>query len=67
VRFLLEFLRAEPAYIPGTTINSSQTIAVIGFVISLVWFLYRHRPGAVAAATAAQQPVEQQPVENQTG
>jgi phosphatidylglycerol---prolipoprotein diacylglyceryl transferase len=67
VRFLLEFLRAEPAYLPGTTINSSQTIAVIGFVISLVWFLYRHRPGAVAAATAAQQPVEQQPVENQTG
>jgi phosphatidylglycerol:prolipoprotein diacylglycerol transferase len=64
VRFLLEFMRAEPAYVPGTTINSSQTSAVIAFVIALLYFLYRHRPGAVAAA---QQSVEQQTVENQTG
>ena len=45
IRFLLEFMRAEPAYLPGTTINSSQTISVIGFMIALVWFLYRHRAG----------------------
>jgi phosphatidylglycerol:prolipoprotein diacylglycerol transferase len=56
VRFLLEFLRAEPAYVPGTTINSSQTIAVIAFVGALVFFLYRHRPGAVAAATPQPEP-----------
>jgi phosphatidylglycerol:prolipoprotein diacylglycerol transferase len=56
VRFLLEFLRAEPAYLPGTTINSSQTIAVIAFVGALVFFLYRHRPGAVASATPQPEP-----------
>jgi phosphatidylglycerol:prolipoprotein diacylglycerol transferase len=60
IRFLLEFLRAEPAYLPGTTINSSQTISVIGFIIALVWFLYRHRAGAVAGQAA-------QPLENRTG
>jgi prolipoprotein diacylglyceryl transferase len=61
VRFLLEFLRAEPAYLPGTSINSSQTIAAIGFVIALLYFLYRHRPGAVTAAPP--QPPQPQPVE----
>jgi prolipoprotein diacylglyceryl transferase len=58
IRFLLEFVRAEPAYLPGSTINSSQTIAVIGFVIALLAFIYRHRPGAVAAAQAQPQPVQ---------
>ena len=43
IRFLLEFLRVEVAYIPGTTINSSQATSVVGFVIALVIFLYRRR------------------------
>ena len=43
IRFLLEFLRVEVAYIPGTTINSSQATSIAGFVIALVIFLYRRR------------------------
>jgi phosphatidylglycerol:prolipoprotein diacylglycerol transferase len=54
IRFLLEFLRAEPAYIPGTTINSSQVMAVIGFVVAAALFVYRHRPSL--AETPAEQP-----------
>lgn len=46
IRFLLEFLRAEPAFLPGTTTNSSQTTTIIMFVVALAFFLYRHRPGA---------------------
>jgi prolipoprotein diacylglyceryl transferase len=43
IRFFLEFLRVEVAFIPGTTINSSQAISVVGFVIALVIFIYRRR------------------------
>ncbi|MBC7809916.1 MAG: prolipoprotein diacylglyceryl transferase [Burkholderiales bacterium] len=46
IRFLLEFVRVEVAYIPGTTINSSQAICVIAFLIAGGLFLYRHRSGA---------------------
>jgi phosphatidylglycerol:prolipoprotein diacylglycerol transferase len=59
IRFLLEFLRAEPAYVPGTTINSSQVIAVIGFVIAAGLWVYRHRP-SLAQSTPPPAPVEQQ-------
>ncbi len=53
VRFLLEFIRAEVAYLPGTTINSSQTAAVVTFAVALVWFIIRRRN--------APAPVEQPP------
>lgn len=55
VRFLLEFLRVEVAYIPGTTINSSQATSVVMFVIALVVFLYRRRaePRGVERAKTA--------------
>jgi phosphatidylglycerol:prolipoprotein diacylglycerol transferase len=43
IRFLLEFIRVEVAYIPGTTINSSQATSVVVFVIALVVFIYRRR------------------------
>lgn len=43
IRFLLEFLRVEVAYIPGTTINSSQATTIVGFVLALAIFLYRRR------------------------
>ncbi|MBZ0277771.1 MAG: prolipoprotein diacylglyceryl transferase [Anaerolineae bacterium] len=47
IRFLLEFLRVEVAYIPGTTINSSQAMTALVFILAIVFFLYRHRPGSV--------------------
>lgn len=62
-RFLLEFLRAEPAWIPGTTINSSQTIAVIAFVVAAALFVYRHRPGLAETPSV---PAEQQAPEKPT-
>lgn len=45
IRFLLEFLRVEIAYIPGTTLNSSQVFVAAVFSISLIAFLLRRRGG----------------------
>lgn len=53
IRFLLEFLKVEPAYIPGTQINSSQVACVIIFLVTIGVFVYRHRPG-MANTPAAQ-------------
>jgi phosphatidylglycerol:prolipoprotein diacylglycerol transferase len=41
IRFWLEFIRVEVAYLPGTTINSSQVASVVLFAIALVVFLVR--------------------------
>ncbi len=60
IRFLLEFVRAEPAYLPGTTINSSQTATAIALIVALGLFVYRHRPG-LAASRAPEQPRAPQP------
>lgn len=49
VRFFLEFLRIEQAYIPGTTINSSQALTAVVFVVALVLFL-RNRSTRTATA-----------------
>jgi phosphatidylglycerol:prolipoprotein diacylglycerol transferase len=46
IRFLLEFIRIEVAYLPGTTINSSQAFVAVVFVAALLGLAYRHRPGA---------------------
>lgn len=54
-RFLLETLRAEPAWIPGTTANSSQTIAIIGFLVAAGLFVYRHRPSLAETPPPAEQ------------
>lgn len=43
IRFLLEFLRLEIAYLPGTTVNSSQTITAIGFLGAGALLLWRYR------------------------
>ncbi|MCY4106686.1 MAG: prolipoprotein diacylglyceryl transferase [Chloroflexi bacterium] len=51
IRFLLEFLRLEIAYLPGTTINSSQTITAIAFLASGALLLWRHRPGQPSSPT----------------
>lgn len=53
VRYLLEFLRIEVAYLPGSTINSSQTATLIGFVVAVGYLLYRHRAGALGDAKTA--------------
>ncbi len=58
VRFLLEFLRVEIAVIGETGINSSQTITLIGFVISLGFLLYRHRSSSFASEKAADDEAE---------
>lgn len=58
IRFMLEFIRAEVAYIPGTTINSSQAMSAIVFVIALaVYVLRRSQP--TAAQANEQQPAQQ--------
>ncbi len=41
IRFLLEFLRLEVAYFPGTQINSAQTIAAVVFVVAVGAFFMR--------------------------
>lgn len=41
IRFLLEFIRVEVAYLPGTTINSSQTFTLVVFVLALVAYFVR--------------------------
>jgi phosphatidylglycerol---prolipoprotein diacylglyceryl transferase len=53
IRFLLEFIRIEVALIPGTALNMAQVIAAIVFVLSLGFFMYRHRAGANKADPAA--------------
>jgi len=53
IRFLLEFLRVDITSVGG--LNWSQVICVIGFVGSIVYFLYRHRAGTVPT----QQPQQQ--------
>lgn len=66
IRFLLEFLRVEVTLVGA--INLSQLVCIIAFVAALVYFLYRHRPGAVAVQAQADPPrvtapakVEEQP------
>ncbi len=57
IRFLLEFIRVEVAYIPGTTINSSQVAAVVVFVIALVVYILRRR-------SPASEPVSVEPTKS---
>ncbi|GAB1421209.1 prolipoprotein diacylglyceryl transferase [Anaerolineales bacterium] len=42
VRFLLEFVRLEVAHIPGTSINSSQAITGLLFILALGYLLWKH-------------------------
>jgi phosphatidylglycerol:prolipoprotein diacylglycerol transferase len=56
IRFLLEFLRVEVAYIPGTTINSSQAMCAIGFIAAFAVFLYRQRTTRTVAEIQSERP-----------
>lgn len=51
-RFLLEFLRVEIAEIGASGINSSQAITVLGFVVSVVLLIIRHRSAAASEQDA---------------
>ncbi|MCU0514118.1 MAG: prolipoprotein diacylglyceryl transferase [Anaerolineae bacterium] len=53
IRFLLEFLRVEVAYVPGTSINSSQVFVALVFVGALVLFLRNRSTAPQPAAPAA--------------
>lgn len=50
IRFLLEFLRVDVTLVGG--VNWSQVVTVVLFVAALLYFLYRHRPGAVSQTNA---------------
>lgn len=60
IRFLLEFLRVEVSVVAG--INLWQAVSLIGGIAALVYFLYRHRPGAAVIERAAdpERPVKLQ-------
>jgi phosphatidylglycerol:prolipoprotein diacylglycerol transferase len=60
IRFLLEFLRVEVAWIPGTQINSSQVATAVIFVIALVMFIIRRRNAPVET------PAQPTPTEKRT-
>ncbi|QPC84915.1 prolipoprotein diacylglyceryl transferase [Phototrophicus methaneseepsis] len=61
IRFLLEFLRIEVAYIPGTTINSSQAMTVVTFLLALGVYIWRGRGGRRAAAAEVPQQSKPSP------
>ncbi|MBI5668727.1 MAG: prolipoprotein diacylglyceryl transferase [Chloroflexi bacterium] len=55
IRFLLEFLRVDVTLVGG--INVSQVVTAVAFVAALLFFVYRHRPGAVRTSQASEQPM----------
>lgn len=55
VRFFLEFIRIEKAYLPGTDINSSQVFTAAVFVIALVIFFVRRASNAPTYGEIAKQ------------
>ncbi len=59
IRFLLEFIRVEVTLVGA--INLSQLVCIIAFLGALLFFIYRHRPGAVAAERLPDPPREPQP------
>jgi phosphatidylglycerol:prolipoprotein diacylglycerol transferase len=53
IRFLLEAIRVEITYIPGTEINASQAFMALVFVLAVGLLAYRHRPGTVVGSRPA--------------
>lgn len=62
IRFLLEGIRVEVTYVPGTQINLSQVFMGVVFLIALAVLAYRHRPGTVT--TVGRTPDSQPASEN---
>ena len=63
IRFLLEFLKVEVTVVGS--INLWQALSLVLFIGALVYFLYRHRPGAaiIEAQPDAPRPEKIQPKE----
>lgn len=62
IRFFLEFLRVEVAYLPGTTINSSQAFTALLFVLAVGTFLVRRsKPASQSYDEASRMPTAPQP------
>jgi phosphatidylglycerol:prolipoprotein diacylglycerol transferase len=59
IRFLLEFLKVEVTVVAG--INLWQAISLIAGIGALVYFLYRHRPGAAVIEAQPDLPREPKP------
>jgi len=59
IRFLLEFIRVEVTLVGA--INLSQLVCIIAFLGALLFFIYRHRPGAVVVERLPDPPREPQP------
>lgn len=57
IRALLEFLRVETARLPGTNINSSQTISALLALLALAGLAYLYRPSARPRFHADGRPV----------
>lgn len=56
IRFLLEFLRVEVSVIGS--INLWQGVSLVVGIQALVYFLYRHRPGAAVVERLEDMPRE---------
>lgn len=56
IRFLLEGIRVEVTYVPGTQINLSQVFMGVVFLIALAVLAYRHRPGTVTTVGRTPDP-----------
>jgi phosphatidylglycerol---prolipoprotein diacylglyceryl transferase len=56
IRFLLEAIRVEVTYIPGTEINLSQVFMALVFIGAVIALAYRHRPGATVSTQRTPDP-----------
>lgn len=64
VRFLLEFIRLETAYVPGLGVNSSQLASVLAILVAGGMLYYRHK--VQAAPTYAKLPDDGTPPKKNT-
>lgn len=56
IRFLLEAIRVEVTYIPGTEINLSQVFMALVFIGAVIALAYRHRLGATVSTQRTPDP-----------
>jgi len=57
IRFLLEFLKVDVSYIPGTSINAGQAMTAVVFIVALAIFVYRQGRAPTVEEVQKQQPV----------
>jgi phosphatidylglycerol:prolipoprotein diacylglycerol transferase len=66
IRFMLEFIRVEVAYLGDTTINISQVFTAVVFVLALVVFVIRRRGAPAAIEGGGEKPQAEQPTAETT-